>query len=352
MERASSTSSFRKNVPWGALAFAIVVFCVECFLGQPKWVMRAGRESSDHMVAGKALYVEKAPQADFIFLGDSTVTTQIDARYLTEEFARQGVPVTFLNLGLVGSTSFTGSSFLLARYLDHHPPPRQAMIMVSPYTMGELEVTFRMAGRLSRFFHKPDELVAEARLGVDSAARSLLHALFPSSLWNNMFESVPRRDLKNWRDLVARWERADSVYRSISENRGFSPVTENQELYQRDLSVELSPWNREAMVSLIQQLQEQGIKVYFSFPPVPHGPYLEFRRNEKAVASHEAFLKELQQMGVEHLPLPESLPDEWWGSLYHLTEANTHHYNRLVAKRLLEAWPASPLEHPGVHPEE
>ena len=329
-----STFSF-KEIPWAGLVAMLCILVFEHGVYQPEWDLRAGRIFSNKLVAAKLLWLEQAPPAEFVFLGDSTVTTQINAGYLTENSSLRGQSHRFVNLGLVGSASVLGSSFLLERYLENHPPPKFVVLSYSPLTLSQ--GASASEERLSRFFHRPEELRELSELDVDVAARSLLRALVPSSMWNSFFSKFPRKNLKSVEEVRGHWREAERVLTSVRRDRGFCGVTEQQRFERRDWRVHLNSWNREALKTLVTRLKALDARVYFFFPPVPRTVYQEIQGSQEILQNHQIFIGEMESLGAEILPFPRQLPDEWFGSVYHLSEKNTTPYNERIIEELVRA---------------
>ncbi len=330
MESSSSTSNSKAEIPWAGLVALALILIFEHGLYRPEWSVQAGRHHADRLVASKLLLVDEAPAADYLLLGDSAVSIDLDAGLLTEHFK----PSTFLNLGLVGSTSVVGTCFILDRYLEHHPPPRAAFLMFSPLALNYQGGEIVYLGRLTRYFKRSSEIRAYSPLGADAVARGLLHKLIPSSEWNEFFWNFPRHDLKSWADFQRWWRQNAAFYPAVRATRGFTPVTENGHFDQRDFTLHLTRLNQLALEALIARLQSQGVEIYFAFPPIPEGSYRVSRQNSATVASQEALLRELESRGVKRFPVPESGPDEWFGSVYHLREDATPEFNRRLAREL------------------
>ena len=314
-----------------------VIVLVEGFVYQPLWNVRAGREHADRIIAAKVLYVDEAPAADCLFLGDSSVSCGVDAAYLTQHFAEQSPPRTFLNLGLVGSASVGGSLFMLERYLSTHPPPRVVVLMFSPLGLNYTAEDIGKVGRIQRSFHRPDEIYAYRGLGSDVVAQAVLSEAVPSSILNDFFFNFPRPSMPGAREAAFQWEENGKFYPAMVSRRGFTPVTDRDAFHERSFYLEESAINRAFLKQLVAELRQRGVKVYFDFPPVPDGPYQVMRSQKGTMKSHQRFFAELREMGVERLGSPQSMPDQDFGSLYHLKEARTRDFNIALGDALVKA---------------
>jgi hypothetical protein len=335
MARPFSTFAFeRSEVPWGGLAAIAVIALVELVVYQPLWNVLAGRHYADRIVAGKLLYLADSPASDYLLLGDSSVSTNIDAEFLTRHFATAARPMTFLNLGLIGSTSTAGNYFVLERYLETHPKPKAVFLVVSPTALSYPAAQIARVGRLPRFFLSTREIAAYSFFGSDVVCQAVLRKLIASSQWNDFFWSFPREDLCGMATFVRHWKENRDFYSALVARRGFTPVTDRERFDALNPELRLTWINRHFLDLLLRRLQSLDVDVYFSFPSVPRSVLRKLRDNPRQREAREAFYAGLEARGVKRLPLPESLPDDRFGSLYHLKEVSTPDFNRDLAERL------------------
>ncbi len=346
MDSSSSTSNSdvpfwsKEGFPWAGTAAVLIILAIEWVFYHPLWSVRAGRHHADRIVAAKVHYVQETPPADMLLLGDSSVSTALDAAYLSRRYPG----VNFVNLGLVGSTSMAGTYFMAARYLENHPPPKAAFIMFSPLTLNYDVGELIWNRRLMRFFHRPAEIFAYAPFcGLDAACRAMLHNLLPSSEWSDFFWNFPREDLKTWTDIQTSWTENGEFYPQLVATRGFTPVTENEPFHQRDFRLSVSPINQHFLDQLIRELQGLEVEVYFAFPPLPESRYQLLQADQQALRSWSDYLDSLKTQGVLAWPMPAWFPDKDFGSLYHLKESATPAFNQQHAagiQDIVEGWMA------------
>lgn len=333
MDRPSTT--FSSDPPWGGLAAIAIIILIEWVLyPSANLGVLAGRGYGDRIVASKLRYAREAPTSDYLILGDSTASVNWNARYLTDTVRRNGRPTSWLNLGLVGSTSVAGADFILTRYLEHHPKPAGVVLTLSPITINYRAPALLIPGRLVRFFNRPAEIRAYSLLGHHAVCRALLYRLVPSSEWNDFFEDFPRENLHGPSDLLRFLRTNARFYEQMTERRGFTPVTDQEPLPQISLKLVENNFNRLALRVLFEHLQRLDLEVYFAFATLPEGPYQATRQDPEAAASLDRFLAELKRQGVTIVPIPPSLPDRCFGSITHLKEAETPAYNIELARVL------------------
>lgn len=333
MEKPSTT--FSSDPPWGGLAAIAIILLVEwIFYPAANLGVLAGRGYGDRILAAKLRYAGEAPSSDYLILGDSTVSVNMDAQLLTDTVRRNGAPTSWLNLGLLGSASVASADFILTRYLEHHPKPTGVLLVFSPLSLNCRVPDLLIPGHLVRYFNRPSEIKAYSVMGLGPVCRALLYRLVPSSEWNDFFEDFPREDLSGPIAVWRQWQWNSRFYPEMVGRRGFTPITDHEPFPRPQFKLLEHTFNRAALRALLDHAQGLGIEVYFAFPTLPDSVYRQVRRDPEAAASLDAFVADLSRRGVRIVPIPPSLPDEWFGSVTHLKEATTTAYNVELAKVL------------------
>ena len=272
--------------------------------------------------------VEVSPDADVVFLGDSTLRSSVDPHHFEAITGSSAV-----NLGLVSNGGIYSDLLLLERWLDHHRAPRTVVLVHGPNAFGT--DIHRDLYSLLATPSSTVELLLRGSLGKESALDALFHSLLASYRYKPYLRQTADQLLasgfgeleKNravWKEFLA--ERARLGY--YPDPPATSPPARG-ELGDSFVATEL---NRYAIERLVERTRQVGATLCF-FPGPLYAPAATQDR-AKASAEQAEVLRTFPGLEVLHTQPIASSDAEVGRQIDHLNQQGAARFTEALAEVL------------------
>lgn len=294
MGNNSFTFNFRK-IPKDFVFFLTLAFCFE-------WGICHFNHMPDYALKKELIETERI-EADVLFLGDSSVTSNVDAA-LFEERTR----LTMYGLGTLRWLGVPSYYLLLQDYLKHQPAPRYLVLMMTP------SVWSQDFGNYCVYF---EAYFNRSLLLFEILGRGLSPVLFfhyavldwlPSIRYRSYLQDIPfpkRRALLEQEAMHMRNARV-----SLIRQKGTSLMDKGRHTVKCSpiiATYEVNPVHQHYLQKILDLARARGIRVFYVATPFARECYNETQATELRLIHDEILSRNpgLESISVSELAIPK-----------------------------------------------